>query len=126
MRHCETSQISDQETFLPLFGSLIHYVQTMVAFTFVCREQSGSWSATRYSEEEGDLEADADSTYELQGKLYQLALQNSSGGGVRTSFSLISPSSAVYQVSSQLPLVVSLRNLAACKCATRLQTRNEL
>ena len=81
----------------------------MVAFTFVCREKKGSWSATRLSEEEGDLEADADSTYELQSKLYQLALENSSGGGVRTSFSLISPHSAVYQVPASLVLLPAVR-----------------
>lgn len=71
----------------------------MVAFTFICREKKGSWSASRYSEEEGELEADAESSSELQSKLYDLALENSSGGGVKTSFSLISPHSAVYQVS---------------------------
>lgn len=70
----------------------------MVAFTFILKEDGGSWSGKQYSEEEGDIEADASSTYDLQGKLYQLALQSSSGGGVRSSFSQISPSSAVYQV----------------------------
>ena len=72
----------------------------MVAFTFILREKKGTWSAARYSEEEGELEADAKSTYELQNKLYQLALDNSSGGGVKTSYSLISPKSAVYQVGA--------------------------
>lgn len=70
----------------------------MVAFTFILREKKGNWSAIRCSEEEGELQADADSTYDLQQKLYQLALQNSSGGGVKTSFSTISPKSAIYQV----------------------------
>ena len=74
----------------------------MVAFTFILREKKGSWSGTRFAEEEGELEADASSSYDLQQKLYQLALEASSGGGVRTSYSTISPHSAVYQV---LPLL---------------------
>ena len=50
------------------------------------------------ADEDHELTAEADSTFDLQRELYQLAIQNSSGGGVQTLFSTISPSSAVYQV----------------------------
>ena len=50
----------------------------------------------------------------LQKELYHLALQHASGP-VRTSFSTVSPSSAVYQVCSNWPLFSSCR--ATCKGA---------
>ncbi|PSS20749.1 60S acidic ribosomal protein like [Actinidia chinensis var. chinensis] len=67
----------------------------MGVFTFVCRSSGGDWSAKQLS---GELEAAATSTYELQRKLVQVALSADSSGGVHTSFSLITPSSAVFQV----------------------------
>ncbi|PSS36387.1 60S acidic ribosomal protein like [Actinidia chinensis var. chinensis] len=67
----------------------------MGVFTFVCRSSGGDWCAKQLS---GDLEASAASTYELQRKLVQLSLSADSSGGVQTSFSLITPSSAVFQV----------------------------
>ncbi|KGN61159.1 60S acidic ribosomal protein P3-2 [Cucumis sativus] len=67
----------------------------MGVFTFVCRSSGGKWTANQYS---GDLEGSADSTYELQRKLVQSALSVDSSGGVQSSFSFITPSSAVFQV----------------------------
>ncbi|XP_057508244.1 60S acidic ribosomal protein P3-like [Actinidia eriantha] len=67
----------------------------MGVFTFVCRSSGHDWSAKQLS---GDLEACAASTYELQRKLVQAALSTDSSGGVQSSFSLITPSSAVFQV----------------------------
>ncbi|XP_010539414.1 PREDICTED: 60S acidic ribosomal protein P3-1-like [Tarenaya hassleriana] len=67
----------------------------MGVFTFVCRNSGGEWNAKQH---EGDLEASASSTYELQRKLVQTALSADSSGGVQTSFSLITPTSAVCQV----------------------------
>ncbi|CAK9325813.1 unnamed protein product [Citrullus colocynthis] len=67
----------------------------MGVFTFVCRSSGGKWTANQYS---GDLEGSADSTYELQRKLVQSALSVDSSGGVQSSFSLITPTSAVFQV----------------------------
>ncbi|XP_019087343.1 PREDICTED: uncharacterized protein LOC104722368, partial [Camelina sativa] len=61
----------------------------------LCRNGSGSWTAKQH---EGDLEAFASSTYELQRKLVQAALSADSSGGVQSSFSLVSPTSAVCQV----------------------------
>ncbi|GFY80509.1 60S acidic ribosomal protein family [Actinidia rufa] len=69
----------------------------MGVFTFVCRSSGGDWCAKQLS---GDLEAAAASTYELQRRLVQLALSADSSGGVQTSFSLITPSSAVFQPSA--------------------------
>ncbi|CAN6812588.1 unnamed protein product [Brassica oleracea] len=46
---------------------------------------------------EGDLEASASSTYDLQRKLVQTALSADSSGGVQFSFSLVCPTSAVCQ-----------------------------
>ena len=68
----------------------------MGVFTFVCRSSGDDWSAKQLS---GDLEACAASSYELQRKLVQAALSTDSSGGVQSSFSLITPSSAVFQVS---------------------------
>ncbi|XP_057473382.1 60S acidic ribosomal protein P3-like [Actinidia eriantha] len=67
----------------------------MGVFTFVCRSSGDDWSAKQLS---GDLEACAASSYELQRKLVQAALSTDSAGGVQSSFSLITPSSAVFQV----------------------------
>ncbi|KAL5549349.1 hypothetical protein UlMin_004580 [Ulmus minor] len=67
----------------------------MGVFTFVCKKSGGDWCAKQF---EGELEASASSTYELQRKLVQTALSSDSSGGVQTSFSTISPSSAVFQV----------------------------
>ncbi|KAL5732559.1 hypothetical protein ACOSP7_031914 [Xanthoceras sorbifolium] len=67
----------------------------MGVFTYVCRSSGGEWTGKQLS---GDLEASAASTYELQRKLVQTTLSADSSGGVQSSFSLITPSSAVFQV----------------------------
>ncbi|KAG6586095.1 60S acidic ribosomal protein P3 [Cucurbita argyrosperma subsp. argyrosperma] len=67
----------------------------MGVFTFVCRKSGGEWTANQYS---GDLEGSAASTYDLQRKLVASALSVDSSGGVQSSFSYVSPSSAVFQV----------------------------
>ncbi|WOL06495.1 hypothetical protein Cni_G15229 [Canna indica] len=67
----------------------------MGVFTFVCRSSGGEWCAKQLS---GDLEASAASTFDLQRRLVQAALAVDSCGGVQSSFSLVSPSSAVFQV----------------------------
>ncbi|URE39935.1 60S acidic ribosomal protein [Musa troglodytarum] len=66
----------------------------MGVFTFVCRSSGGEWSAKQLS---GDLEASAASTFDLQRRLVQEALAVDSTGGVQSSFSMVSPSSAVFQ-----------------------------
>ena len=72
----------------------------MGVYTFVCKSSGGEWIAKQHS---GDLEASAASTYELQRKLVQTALSSDSAGGVQTSFSYITPSSAVFQVQPKPP-----------------------
>ncbi|KAJ8491309.1 hypothetical protein OPV22_013030 [Ensete ventricosum] len=67
----------------------------MGVFTFVCRSSGGEWSAKQLS---GDLEASAASTFDLQRRLVQEALAVDSTGGVQSSFSMVSPASAVFQV----------------------------
>ncbi|KAJ0985183.1 hypothetical protein J5N97_003539 [Dioscorea zingiberensis] len=67
----------------------------MGVFTFVCRKSGSEWSGNQLS---GDLEASAASTYELQRKLVQTVLAVDSSGGVQSSFSPVTPSSAVFQV----------------------------
>lgn len=69
----------------------------MGVFTYVCRKNGGEWSGKQI--EGGDLEASAASTYELQRKLVQTSLSADSSGGIQSSFSLITPTSAVFQVS---------------------------
>lgn len=73
----------------------------MGVFTFVCKNGGGAWTAKQH---EGELEASASSTYELQRKLVQAALSADSSGGVQSSFSLVSPTSAVFQVYKSLLL----------------------
>lgn len=65
-------------------------------FTFVCRNSGGEWSGKQIAD--GDLEGSAGTTYDLQRKLVQAAVAVDSSGGVQSSFSLITPSSAVFQV----------------------------
>ncbi|KAK9268318.1 hypothetical protein L1049_000066 [Liquidambar formosana] len=67
----------------------------MGVFTFVCRSSGNEWSGKQLS---GELEASAPSTFDLQRKLVQSVLATDSSGGVQSSFSLITPSSAVFQV----------------------------
>ncbi|KAL0426676.1 UNVERIFIED_CONTAM: 60S acidic ribosomal protein P3-1 [Sesamum latifolium] len=67
----------------------------MGVFTFVCRGSGDDWSAKQLN---GDLEASADSTFELQRKLVQAALSADSSGAVQSSFAYVTPSSAVFQV----------------------------
>ncbi|OWM86975.1 60S acidic ribosomal protein P3-like [Punica granatum] len=67
----------------------------MGVFTFVCRSSGDEWSAKQVN---GDLEACAASTFELQRELVQTALSADSSGGVQSSFSMVTPSSAVFQV----------------------------
>eukprot|EP00262_Sarcandra_glabra_P018536 TRINITY_DN6688_c0_g1_i2.p1 TRINITY_DN6688_c0_g1~~TRINITY_DN6688_c0_g1_i2.p1 ORF type:complete len:123 (-),score=41.60 TRINITY_DN6688_c0_g1_i2:219-587(-) len=67
----------------------------MGVFTFICRSSGDEWSAKQYS---GDLEASASSSFDLQRSLVKAALACDSSGGVQSSFSMITPSSAVFQV----------------------------
>ncbi|KAG5565049.1 hypothetical protein RHGRI_001061 [Rhododendron griersonianum] len=67
----------------------------MGVFTFVCRSSGDEWNAKQLK---GDVEASAGSTFELQRKLVQAALSCDSSGGVQSSFSFVTPSSAVFQV----------------------------
>eukprot|EP00252_Welwitschia_mirabilis_P013394 TRINITY_DN29480_c0_g1_i1.p1 TRINITY_DN29480_c0_g1~~TRINITY_DN29480_c0_g1_i1.p1 ORF type:complete len:120 (-),score=26.26 TRINITY_DN29480_c0_g1_i1:438-797(-) len=66
----------------------------MGVYTFICKSSGGSWTAKQYS---GDLEGSADSTYDLQRSLVSEA-QKAEEGPVQSSFSYVTPSSAVFQV----------------------------
>ncbi|CAA0843059.1 60S acidic ribosomal protein P3-2 [Striga hermonthica] len=67
----------------------------MGVFTFVCRSSGEDWTAKQLN---GELEASAGSTFELQRKLVQAALSSDSSGAVQSSFSHVTPSSGVFQV----------------------------
>ncbi|KAL6194489.1 hypothetical protein ACLB2K_035573 [Fragaria x ananassa] len=67
----------------------------MGVFTFVVKNSGGEWKAKQH---EGELEACAPSSYELQRKLVQAALSSDSSGGVQSSYSPVTPTSAVFQV----------------------------
>lgn len=67
----------------------------MGVFTFVCRSSGKEWTAKQMN---GDLEESAASTYDLQRRCVQSALSADSSGGVQSSFSYVTPSSAVIQV----------------------------
>ncbi|MCL7051020.1 hypothetical protein MKW94_027062, partial [Papaver nudicaule] len=64
----------------------------MGVYTFECHSSDGIWSGKQYH---GDLEASAESTYDLQRKLVKEVQAH--GEVVQSSFSLISPSDAVFQ-----------------------------
>ncbi|KAI3900312.1 hypothetical protein MKW92_010692, partial [Papaver armeniacum] len=68
----------------------------MGVYTFECRSCDGIWNGNQYH---GDLKASAESTYDLQRKLVKtVQSHDSSGEVVQSSFSLISPCTAVFQV----------------------------
>jgi len=67
----------------------------MGVYTFICKSSGGAWNAKQYS---GDLEGSAASTYDLQRQLVNVALKAEGSGPVSSSFSYVSPSSAVFQV----------------------------
>lgn len=67
----------------------------MGVYTFVCKKSGNEWSAKQHS---GDLEASAESTFDLQKRLVQTALSSGDSGAVQFNFSYITPSSAVSQV----------------------------
>lgn len=93
----------------------------MAVFTFIVHHTSGTWTAKQHS---GDLESSAATTWELQRKLTQLALQSAGSGAVSSSFSLITPTSAVAQVrmlftvvlfvSGVWTVILPTRNLGEC------------
>ncbi|KAF9684971.1 hypothetical protein SADUNF_Sadunf03G0005700 [Salix dunnii] len=60
------------------------------------RSSGHEWNAKQISD--GDIEASGSSTFELQRKLVQSALSADSSGAVQSSFSYVTPSSAVFQV----------------------------
>lgn len=74
----------------------------MGVFTFVCRSSGGEWTAKQHA---GDLEASASSTFDLQRRLVQAALSSDSSGGVQSSFSYVTPCSAVLQVICSILVV---------------------
>ena len=78
----------------------------MPAFTFICKEDGGSWSAKRFADEEGEaLTAEADDSRSLQKELLNLAQSQGATGSLAQSYSPISPSSAIYQVQLSQKLV---------------------
>lgn len=72
----------------------------MAVFTFIVKQSGGSWTAKQFGGE-ADLEASSASTWELQRKLTNLALTSAGSGAVSSSFSLITPTSAVAQVIAE-------------------------
>lgn len=69
--------------------------EEMGVYTFVCRSSDGEWTGKQLS---GDLEASASSTFDLQRSLVKAAAAADSSGGVSSSFSMVTPFSAVFQV----------------------------
>ncbi|XP_057433709.1 60S acidic ribosomal protein P3-like [Lotus japonicus] len=67
----------------------------MGVFTFVLRKSGKEWKAKQFS---GDIQESSPSTFEIQRKLVKAVQATDSSGAVRTSYSLVSPSSAVFQV----------------------------
>lgn len=70
----------------------------MAVFTFTVRQTDGTWTAKQHGGGVGALEASSASTLELQRKLTSLALTSAGTGAVSSSFTLITPTSAIAQV----------------------------
>ncbi|KAH9306758.1 hypothetical protein KI387_011162, partial [Taxus chinensis] len=70
-------------------------IKTMGVYTFICNQSGGKWNAKQYS---GDLEGFASSTFDLERHLVNAALTSEGPGPVQSSFSYVTPSSAVFQV----------------------------
>ncbi|MCL7050575.1 hypothetical protein MKW94_007719, partial [Papaver nudicaule] len=66
----------------------------MGVYTFACHCCDGLWRGKQYH---GNLEASADSTYDLQRKLVKEVQSQNSSREIQSSFSLISPSDAIFQ-----------------------------
>lgn len=82
------------------FSSESHQIGEMPAFTFILKEDGGSWSAKRLADEEGEsLTAEASDSKSLQTELLSLAQSQGASGSLAQSYSPISPSSGVYQVT---------------------------
>ncbi|KAK7306163.1 hypothetical protein VNO77_44086 [Canavalia gladiata] len=86
--------VRNSQRVLGLYGE-----KAMGVFTFVLRKSGDEWTAKQYS---GDIDVDIEesfaSTFEIQRKLVNAALAVDSSGAVQSSFSHVSPSSAVFQV----------------------------
>ncbi|KAM7260528.1 hypothetical protein ACFE04_011201 [Oxalis oulophora] len=67
----------------------------MGVYTFVCRKSGNAWSAKQIND--GDLESSGPTTYELQRNVVKTVQSSDNSGGVSSSFSLVSPDSAVFQ-----------------------------
>ncbi|XP_066377610.1 large ribosomal subunit protein P3 [Miscanthus floridulus] len=67
----------------------------MGVYTFVCRNSGGEWTAKQHS---GEIEASAATPYALQRALVAAASAADSASGVQSSFSMVTPTSAVFQV----------------------------
>jgi large subunit ribosomal protein LP1 len=76
----------------------------MGVFTFVCRKSGGEWEAKQHK---GELEGSAASTYDLERQLVSAAYAKDPCGGVQSSFTMVSPDSAVCQVRNSLPRLLS-------------------
>ena len=77
----------------------------MGVYTFICKKSGKDWSAKQY---EGELEGSADNTFDLQRSLVKTALSTGDCGAVQSSFSYVTPSSAVFQVPFSISVSVVL------------------
>lgn len=69
----------------------------MAVFTFICRLSNGTWTASQHGGDAG-LEGSASSPFDLQRQLTKLAVSTAGPASVSSSFSYVTPASAVYQV----------------------------
>ncbi|BFI29892.1 hypothetical protein MPTK2_3g07010 [Marchantia polymorpha subsp. ruderalis] len=69
----------------------------MAVFTFIVKKSGESWSAKQHAGEH-NLESSAPSAFELQRKLTNLALETGGPNSVSSTFSMITPTAAIYQV----------------------------
>ncbi|QHN93317.1 60S acidic ribosomal protein [Arachis hypogaea] len=65
----------------------------MGVFTFVLHKSGGEWMAKQHN---GDIEESSSDTFEIQRKLVKAVCTVESSSAIQSSFSIVTPSSAVF------------------------------
>ncbi|KAL4398536.1 hypothetical protein AHAS_Ahas01G0301700 [Arachis hypogaea] len=67
----------------------------MGVFTFVLHKSGGEWTAKQHN---GDIKESSSNTVEIQWKLVKIVCVVESFGAFQSSFSIVTPSSPIFQV----------------------------
>ncbi|KAL4345179.1 60S acidic ribosomal protein [Arachis hypogaea] len=67
----------------------------MGVFTFMLHKSSGEWTTKQHN---SDIEESSSDTFEIQWKLVKAVCVVESSDAVQSSFSIVTPSSAIFQI----------------------------